>query len=156
MGKVASEGKVKVHFLPTIANKTAPTVAEIAAGTHLTPKLPTTGPSVDWTQNKASIPMLDSGFVAEAVGTEGAAVELTFVRDDVDGSDTLWNLFTRGLRGFILISRFGAPVAGSRVEVYPVEAHRPVPLTPAENEFQQGKVALAVHDEPDTKAIVAA
>lgn len=156
MPRLASEGNVKVYWLTTVASMAAPTVANIAAGTNITPFLPTAGVGVDWTQNNASIAMLDESFTAEAVGTEGATIELTFIRDDVDADDDAWNLFTRGANGYLLISRFGTPAAADRVEVYPVQSHRPVPLPPAENEFQQAKVMLAVTDTPELDAVVAA
>jgi hypothetical protein len=40
--------------------------------------------------------------------------------------------------------------------VYPVQSHRPVPLAPAENEFQQAQVTLGVTDTPVLDATVAA
>lgn len=156
MSKKASEGNVKVYFLPTVASLAAPTVANIAAGTNITPWLPTTGVGVDWTQNNASISMLDASFTPEQIGTESVAIELTFTRDSVTADDDAYELFDRGLEGYLLISRFGTPIAGSRVEVYPIAAHRAVPLTPAENEFQQAKAKLAVRDTPEPNAVVAA
>lgn len=154
MAKLSSEGNVKVFWLPTVASKAAPSVANIAAGTELTPFLPTAGVGIDWTQNNASIDMLDESFTAEVIGTEGATITLTFVRDDA--ADDAWDLFVRGTNGYLLVSRFGAPVALDVVEVYPVQSHRPVPLTPATNEFQQARVSLAVHDAPELNAVVAA
>jgi hypothetical protein len=129
-------------------------MAEITAGTPLTPFLPTNGVGIDWTQNNASISMLDESFTPEVVGTEAASIGLTFVRDDT--TDTVWDLFVRGTNGHILVSRFGVPAAASKVEVYPVQAHRPVPLAPAENDFQQAKVSLAVRDTPNLVATVTA
>lgn len=155
MSKKASEGNVKVYWLPAVASKAAPTTVEIAAGTNVTPYLPTTGVSVEWTQNNASLPMMDASFTVEQIGTESAAIELTFTRDSVTADDDAWSLFTRGLEGFLLISRFGAPVATSRAEVYPAAAHRAVPLSPAENELQQAKVVLAIRDTPELNAVVA-
>ena len=154
MPKLSSEGNVKVYWLPTVVSKTAPTVANIAAGTELTPFLPTSGVGIDWTQNNASIDMLDESFTAEVVGTEGASITLTFVRDDVD--DDACDLFVRGTNGFLLVSRFGSPIAADKVEVYPVQCHRPVPLAPATNEFQQARCSLAVTDTPALNATVAA
>lgn len=156
MSKTTSEGKVKVHYVPTIADKAAPTAAEIAAGTNLTPFTPTAGLAADFNQNNASINMLDDGFNAEDIGTEGATLVLTFTRDEVAANDDAWDLFVRGLSGFIVISRFGAPVATSRVEVWPIRAHRAVPLAPAENEYQQARVNCAVTGQPELRAVVAA
>lgn len=154
MARLASENNVKVHYLPAVASKAGPTVAEITAGTDITPFLPTAGVGVNWTQNNASLAMLDEAFTAEAVGTEGAAIQITFVRDDT--ADDAWDLFVRGANAFLLISRFGDPAVASVVEVYPIQSHRPVPLPPAENEFQQGQVSLAVTDTPELNAVVAA
>lgn len=154
MPRLASEGNVKVFWLSTVASVAAPTVANIAAGTELTPFLPTSGVGITWTQNNASLPMLDESFTVEVVGTESAAIQLTFVRDDT--SDDAWELFDRGTNGYLLVSRFGDPVASDVVEVYPVQSHRPVPLAPAENEFQQAMVTLAVSDTPELNAVVAA
>lgn len=156
MSKEASEGNVKLYWLPACANIAAPTVAEIAAGTNLTPFLPTSGLAIDSNENNASIAMIDSGHTDEQVGTYSTSVALTLVRDAVSADDDAWTLFVRGLSGFLLKSPFGAPVATSRVEVYPCEAHEPVPLPPAENEFQQFRVTLAVHTTPNRKAVVAA
>lgn len=154
MAKVTSEGKVKAYWIASISDISAPTEAEIAAGTNLTPQLPTAGLDITFTENNASIAMIDEGFTAEAVGTYGASAVLTFTRDAVANDDDAWTLFTRGLQGHLLVSRFGTPVEGSRVEVYPAESHAPVPLAPAENEFQQMRVTLAINAEPDTKAVV--
>lgn len=156
MAKLASEGNVKVHYLPAVANKNAPTVAEITAGTNLTPFLPTTGVGADWTQNNTSTPMLDESFTTESVGTESASVALTFLRHELDADDDAWNLFVRGTNAFLLISRKGAPGVGDKVEIYPIQCHRPVPLPPASNEDQQARVSLAVNDTPALNAVVAA
>lgn len=154
MARLAAEGNVKVHWLPAVAAKAAPTTAEITAGTDLTPYLPTSGVGIDWTQNNASIDMLDESFTAEVIGTEGATITLTFIRDDT--ADDAWDLFDRGTNGFLLVSRFGDPAATDIVEVYPVQSHRPVPLAPATNEFQQAQVSLAVSDTPELNAVVGA
>lgn len=154
MSRLTSEGNVKVWKVPSIAAKAAPTAAEIAAGTHLTPFIPTNGVAVAWTQNNASRPMLDESFTIEAVGTEGAGITLTGLRDDT--SDTFWDAFTRGENFFLVIGRFGsADQVGDKVEVYPVESHRVVPSQPAENEFQECTVMLAVTELPELNATVA-
>src|SRR5688572_3247170 len=97
MGKVASEGNVKLYYLATVASVAAPTAANITAGTNLTPYLPTSGLNIDPTQNNASIPMMDDGFVIEAIGTESVGITLTLTRDETTADDDAWTLFTRGL-----------------------------------------------------------
>jgi hypothetical protein len=161
MARLTAEGNIKVYKVPTVADKTAPTAAEIGAGTDLTPYLPTTGVDITWTQNNASLPMLDESFVVSAVGTESAEIKLTGVRDP--DADDFFEAFDRGENFYLVVSRFGAAqgpqtgppaVAGSSVEVYPVQSHRPVPLKAAENEFQQAEVSLGVTDTPVLDATV--
>jgi hypothetical protein len=152
MSRLTAEGNIKVYKVPTVSDKAAPTTSEITAGTDLTPYLPTTGVDITWTQNNASLPMLDESFVVSAVGTESAEITLTGVRDD--DSDDFFEAFARGENFYLVVSRFGAAASGSAVEVYPVQSHRPVPLAPAENEFQQAQVTLGVTDTPVLDAAV--
>lgn len=153
MARLTSEGNVKVHKVPTVSDKNAPTVTEIEAGINLTPFLPTGGVDISWTQNNATLPMLDESFVVSAVGTEAAEITLTGVRDDT--SDDFWDAFERGENFYLVVSRFGSADSGDVVEVYPVQSHRPVPLSPTENEFQQVQVKLGVTETPDLDATVA-
>lgn len=156
MPKVTSEGRYKAYWAATIADIDAPTEAEITAAVDLTPQLPTAGVDITFNENNASIAMIDEAFVAEAVGTYGVSIALTFTRDDVDADDDAWNTFDRNEQGFLITSPFGPAVEDSRVNVYPCESHAPVPLAPAENEFQQMRVTLAVNSAPAMKAVVAA
>lgn len=144
----------KVHWLPAVANIAAPTAAEVAAGTDLSDQVTIDGLGIDSTQNTASQAMLGSSFVGEEPGTYGTAVTLTTTREDV--GDLVWDLFDYRTTGFLLVSRFGEPVVGAAVEVYPAKSHKPIPLASAENEYQKVQVRLAIHDEPELKAVVAA
>ena len=153
MGKLVHDGNTKVHWLPAVAVLAAPAVAEITAGDDLTPQIPSDGVNLTNTRNNASISMLDEAFTPEQVGTFGAAITLKFTRDDA--TDAAWDLFSHGASGFLLISRFGDPVATTDVEVYPAESHEPAPLATAENEFQQFEVQFAVTAQPSIRAVVA-
>lgn len=154
MGRLVHDGNTKVHWLPAVADKAAPTVAEITAGDDLTPQIPSDGLNLTNPRNNASISMLDEAFNAEQVGTFGTAITLKFARDD--SADTAWDLFSHKTSGFLLVSRFGAPEAASEVEVYPAESHDPAPLATAENEYQQYEVQLACTERPSIDAVVAA
>lgn len=154
MSKVTHGRNTKVRWLPAVANIAAPSVAEIAAGTDLTPQIPSDGLQFNHTRNNASVSMLDDDFVPEDVGTYGTGITLKFVRDDTD--DDAFDLFNHGEEGFLLISRFGAPAATKKVEVYPASSHEPAPLPTAENEYQQFEVQIAVTRKPNIRAVVAA
>lgn len=154
MARVTHEN-TKVYWVPTIAAKAAPTVAEITAGTDLTALIPVDGVNVGGNRNNASQAMLGDAFVTEQVGTWGRSVTLTFVKDD--GSTTVETLFTYGADGYIVINRLGGTTAqaGKKVEVYPVEAHKPMPMPSAENEYQKLEVQFAVTSAPADATVAA-
>ncbi len=156
MARVVSEGVVKVRFCPTIANKNAPTVAELNAGTNLTPILPKDGVNFGTTNgNMVDTGSLDTAFDSQETGSYGVSGSLTGFRDNA--ADTFYDLFTRGTRGFVVIGRFGlTPAAGEKVEVYPVAAQEPSHPATTPNERQTVTVDFAVTAEPAKRATVAA
>lgn len=139
---------LKIKFLTTIASATlAPTVAEYGAGVDLTPSIPVDGVGFSPTQNNASQAMLGDAFVTEEPGTWGLGLTLTLVRDSV--ADLAVTTFNYRTAGFIVVSPFGTTViAGTKVDVYPVTTHNPVPLASAENEYQKWEVMCAVTKKP--------
>jgi len=147
--------KARVFYLQAVEDIDAPTPAEIAAGTELTDQVPVDGLNVNGSSNNASQAMLGDSFVAEQVGTWSRGLTLTFTRESDD--DVARDLFVYGEEGFLVISRFKAgPVDGERVEVYPVEAHEPLDLPSAENEYSKYEVQLAVTRKPAIRAEVTA
>lgn len=157
MSRIASEGKVKVYHCPTIANLAAPTVAEvITAGTNLTPFLTKDGVSTPNSQNMVDTAGINTVFDTQAVGSWGGApLVLTMFRDDTDESDS-YELITYGLKGYIVIARFGTIVATDVVEVWPVEAHQPTLMATAANEAQKFTASFAVTAAPDLDAVLTA
>lgn len=146
---------MKVHWLATVASLAAPTAANITAGTDLTPFTPVAGVNLASSQNRASLAMLGDAYVKEGIGTHTRSLTLTFTRDAVTANDTAWTLFTYKLAGHIMLSRFGAPVAASRVEVYQVEAGESLMQPSAENELLTFQVEFAIQAY-NQKAVVAA
>jgi hypothetical protein len=154
MARLTYEGNVKVYWATSVASKTAPTVANISAATNLSSFIAKDGVSVPATQNMVDSATINDVFDAQTVGSwGGGALELTMFRDST--SDTAYNLFVYGTTGFVIISRFGAPIAGSKVEVWPAQMHEPAPQASAANEMQKFVGALAVTDSPAMRATVA-
>lgn len=153
MARVTHED-TKVYWLEAVSNIQAPTVAEMNAGTDLTPQIPVDGVALNPSKNNAAQAMLGDAFVAEKVGTWGVGITLTFTRDDT--SDAARTLFTYRQAGWLVISRFGAHAAGKKLEVYPAEGHEPSDLPTAENEFSKFEVQLAVTATPALRAVEAA
>ena len=146
------EGNYVLYYCPELADMSEPTVAEITTdGTRLV-EIPTDGISFGGSQNNASTPMLDSERISQSPGTEDRNLTINFRRLDAD--DTMFDLWTRGLQGYIVISHNGVPEATDEVLVYQGEAHAPMPQDPSQDSHQQFQVTWAVSDW-DEDAVVA-
>lgn len=154
MARVTYEANTKAYWLTAVANIAAPTVAEIGAGTPLSPYIPKDGIAVNINTNNVDSASIDDTFDAQLAGSWGADVKLTMFRDDT--ADTAWNLCEHGTPGFLVISRFGAAVATSVVEVYPSEMHQPAMENTAANSQQRFVEAFAITAAPELNAVVAA
>ena len=156
MARTPYDENVKVFFCETIVDRDAPTEAEIGAGIDWTPFLTKDGVNVPNAQNMVDTGGIDTSYDAQQVGTWGGApLVLTMFRDDTDETDSYDSITYRD-RGFVVISRFGVPESGGRVEVWPVEAHEPTLQQTAGNEAQKFTAAFAVTDAPSMRAVVAA
>ncbi len=157
MARYAHDGKTLAFWVLTIANKNAPTVAELNAGTRLSGFITKDGIDIPFSQNMTDNADLEDTFDAQGVGTFGTSINLTCFRDDT--SDTAWNLFVYGTNGFFVVRRGPlttvAFAAAQKVEVYPAQMHEPVPVSTATNEQNKFKVMLGVTDQPSLKATVA-
>ena len=154
MTAVAHDGTVKIYFATTVASLAAPTVANITAATLI--------PNVTNFQTPNSESMIDAADIDaeydnEIIGTGKAGpIVLTIKRDDTDESDG-WELFdTPKAVGYLIFSRFGAAVADSKVEVYPVQVGRRRPASYGRNALQTFEIPFAVTDDPELDAVVAA
>lgn len=158
MPRYVHDGKTRVYWVPTIANKAAPTVAELNAGTSLAAFLRKDGLDIPFTQNFSDNADLEDTFDAQSVGTFGANISLTIFRDDT--TDTAWDLFVYGTAGYIVVRRGAAYstawAAAQKCEVYPAQMHEPTPLSSSTNENVAAKAMLAITDQPNLKATVAA
>lgn len=159
MARYANDGMIRVSFVPTIANKAAPTTTELNAGTLLTNWITKDGLTVPSNQNMVDNSSLDETFDAQNVGSFGGPINMTMKRDGVAASDTAWNLITYGLLGFVVVRRGIASAtawtAGDKAEVYPVQFHEPLPVQTATNEQGRFTAQAAVTSQPNLKATVA-
>lgn len=158
MAPYVYEGKTRIQWVTTISSKTAPTVAELNAGTNITSYVTKDGLTTPATQNMVDNATIAETFDAQVVGSWGGALELMMRREYP--TDTAWDLLSYGDSGYIVVRRgiavSTAYAAGQKVEVYPAQAHQPVMEPSAANEQQRFKVAFAVTSEPSMKATVAA
>lgn len=157
---VVHEGELYVAILPAVADISAPTAAEITAGTDLTPALTADGLTPNHTENVVSTDML-TGFIRQSIGTEGIGFDLTSLYYLDSGTDNeVWDYFDeRGKAGFLLVGRVSAgttPSTSDVVEVYPVESGRRKMMNSGANAHQKFTVKFVGTEDYDDAAVVAA
>lgn len=158
MAKYSNDGMIRVVLVPTIVAIAGPTVAELAAGTHITGFLSKDGLTVPADQNNVDVATLAETFNAQVPGSFGGAIEMTGLRDNV--ADTLWELIVYNLATHVVVRRgmatAAAFAAAQDVEVYPVQFHEPVPDQTGGDEVSRFTISAPVTAQPALKAVVAA
>lgn len=152
------EGLTKVSWVPTITDVSAPTAAQLNAGTDITELLTKDGLNISLSQNYVDNTSLAETFDSQLVGSWGGTASLTFKRDN--DTDTAWDLFSWGETGFLVVRRGeaydGAFAAADKVEVYPAQTGEPIPNATAANAQATATVGMAFTSQPDLHAVVAA
>lgn len=151
----------RLWFVPTIASTSAPTVAEINAGTDLTPFLRRDGLTTPNSGSTIDIADAASQFNKTAPGNRGGdAITLQLYRDSVTGSDTAWTALPDLQAGYLVVRRFGgstaAVAAAQKVEVYTGTVINREMVQIGDNDPQRFTVQFSVEAEPVMNATVAA
>lgn len=154
MARLPYEGRVKVHYIATIADEAAPTEAEITAGTDLTTFITKDGVNPGTTNNRIDTAGIDSAFDSQIHGSWGAEFQLTCMRDDT--ADTAWTTLQRGTQGYLLVGYDSAAgvSAGDTVQVWPVEFGTPLMQPSAANTVQMFVADVAIAEPPTLEATV--
>jgi hypothetical protein len=159
MAKTIPNELTQIRVVESIADISAPTVAEIEAGVDITGLVVSLEASTRG--NVVNTPALDSLFETTIPGTVTATFTMEVYRDDEN--DTAWDTLPRGTSTHVVIARFGFggatpsdPAAADVVEVWPVDvvSRSAAPLT--SNESQRANIECTVPVEPDEEAEVAA
>ena len=157
MARYANDGMVRVQVVPTIANKAAPTVAEINAGTDVTNFVTKDGLTVPAEQNYVDNTSLAETYNSQVVGSFGGNISLTGKRDNA--TDTFWDLVVYGTNTNLVVRRGVATAtafaASQDVEVYPIQWHQPVPAQTGQDTQDTFTAGAAVTSQPNVKAVVA-
>ena len=156
MTRLIPNEKVWVGFATTVADKSAPTAANVTAAVDLTGYLVSLNASSRG--NVVPTPSLDTLFETSISGTVQATFDADFYRDDDD--DLAWETLPRATEGFFLIQRVGGdgskPTAGDVIEVWPVIVTSRTNANMTSNTVMSFTVSCSVPSEPDEEAIVAA
>lgn len=158
---LASDGNWRVSWVTTIADISAPTVAELNAGTELAEDFITPeGLSIEPETEGRDTSTLGSTFSTSRAGRRAFENSLTCYRAENPANDTAYDLLVFRASGYLVVRRNLASdtayAASQEVEVYPVECGEPQLSAPAPNATQMFTVPFYVTSDPDTRATVAA
>lgn len=160
MGDMLSDGNNKVSFVPSIADVSAPTVAELTSGTSLECLIMSDGLDISTDETAVSAPKLCDTIDAEQPGRAKTTIQLTCVRKDVPAEDIAWTLLQRNLTGYLAVRRGithdTAFAATQVVEVYPVKFGARRPIKPEANGVEKFMSQGYNTGAPELDAVVAA
>ena len=161
------DGIIKVHFAPAVADITAPTLAEIAAGTALTDFITPAGLDTPDEGQEADASDLGSARDKTVPSTVSGNPSGEFYRegDPAGGgplTDDAWDALPRLTIGYLIIARFGgsgvagAIDTGDEVEVWPVRVSNRNNVRAARGETYRFTANFALTDDPEYAAVVVA
>ena len=161
MAKTILDGIAQLHYVATIADPDAPSLAEITAGTELSAYL---RPGGDWSPiegSTADASTVDSAFNKTARGTFGGQPFTgMFSNDSTPGGDTAWSTLPRGTTGYFVVSYYGGGGAdgalqnGDTVTVFPIDVYTRKRSNYTRNEIAVFQVDAAVTDEPSEDVVI--
>lgn len=144
------EGTRKVYWVPTIAVQSAPTRAELNAGTDLTAEIfDVTGFTV--TSNTIEVPDLSSRFTAKIPGLV-VADDSALVCYASQTSNDVRTVLPRDTAGFVVILWEG-DVSGQKMDVFPSKVVSTSILTPIADPARIN-VAIAVTKVPSQNVVI--
>lgn len=153
-GPFLAPGTTKWYYLASIASGTkAPTVAEIAAGTHLTDPAEANNilVNVDGFDSESTFVTVEpysSLQTLKIVGRQNSNDSSMDFTEDVGGTNPKKTLFARGTAGFIVEAPIGVVTAGAKVHSYPILVGANNPIRGALNEPRRFKVAFSITGIP--------
>lgn len=165
MSGSGSTGVIRIQLVPTIAVPAAPTVAELTAGTDLTPNMTRDGWDSPIEGSTIDLGSANDRYNATGAGSYGGQpLSYTGKRDKVALLDVAYAALPAGTTGFIVVRRLGgatgssadAFVAAQKIETWPIEVITRSPLPIADNEAQKFRASMAVPTPPVLNAVVAA
>jgi hypothetical protein len=159
MADLLGDGNVKVTFVLTVADTSAPAAAELNAGTDLQEYITKDGLAIEPEQAAVDNTSLASRTETEDAGTTKYSIEFTVKRQDTDLGDVGYNTLAPGQLGYVAIRRNlpheDAWAAGQAAEVHPVRCGTRRMQPPALNTPQTFVSKLFNHTSGDPDAVVA-
>jgi hypothetical protein len=162
MADLLADGNIKATWVPSIADVSAPTIAELTDGTAVDLECLILLGGLDIKAETGSVDnsALCSTDDTEEPGRNAFTIMLTCKRKDTAEEDTAWNTLTFRALGNLVVRRDRAAAdayaADQPVEVYPARCGLPMMLEPEKNSVQKFQVKLFNNSTADTRATVAA
>lgn len=153
MTALAHDGNVIWYFAPTVASVAAPSVANITAATRI---LNITNYDTPSSEAEVDTSGIDDVYDTAVVGTSKAGpITLTMKRDDTLETAS-WDLMVFRTVGFLIRSKKGVAVVGTKVEVFPVQIGQRRNEGYGKNATQKFVVSFYVTSAPNLAAVVVA
>lgn len=158
MSRYFRRGTSKMFFAPSISDISAPTVAELGAGTDLTPEIGEIS-GFKFSNSPIDTPDMDTEFVSNIPGEDkGDASSMTFYEDSA--SNPISAILAKGTAGYICLFPQGigggSPIAGDDLEVWPVSVASNTRQWSAGNDAAMYMVEFTLSAVPDTDSTVVA
>lgn len=151
MARFFRRGVSKVYFLPSMANKAAPSAGEISAGTDLTGAIADIG-GFTYTNSPIDTPDLGSTYTTTIPGEDTTDTpSLTFYDDNA--STAIRTALAKGVTGYILRAPYGSGT-GKRAETWPVTSTGVNDTWSAGNDAAQFVTQFAVTAVPTMAAVL--
>lgn len=139
MADLIHDANYKVAFLSTLTSTSAPTAAQLTAGTQLDPRMTPSGLTRDATTATVDTSKINSTFTTMAVGRRAFSISVTIVREATDAGGVEAALVYQASGWLCVrdnIAGSGAWAAANKLEVYPVQVGAASKAAPAANELQ--------------------
>ena len=160
MTRFMRKGTSEYWFVPTISDIDAPTVAEVTAGTRLTPEIAELN-GLSFQNNPIPTPDMASTFAAQIAGEDSADdTNIMFYEDDT--TNPILTALAKGTVGYIVVMYAGVtgsngePAASDKCETWPCSVSSNARQHTAGNESAKYTVFFSMTSEPDQDATVAA
>lgn len=119
MSRLTPDGFTKAWWVTTLSSLTAPSLAEITAGTELTPFITRTGIDIPEEGTDADSSDLSSARDKSVPSTYGGPITIELYRDDGTGggTDAAWTALPRLTIGYLVVARFGGTGTDNAIAV---------------------------------------
>lgn len=154
MADYGFDGMIKVSFVPTIADLSAPKVTEMSAGTPLEDALTPDGLTISSDTATVDTSKLSSTFTSNIIGRSSFTLGIKYVRGTDAKQTAVETAMVKGANGFLVVRRdiiaSTAWAAAQKVEIYPCQVGDANPDNPAPNALQTVAIPLTNTAPPKT------